>query len=278
MADHIHELWDTLHMRQYSIFHIPVWSFFSRPLYAEIGTRWRGTCLGYLFLLLLFCWAITIYRLHIEVCRYIDSEVPAIAAQVPTVTITNGLAHVTVEQPYVISDPDTDRPILIIDTTGATSSLMGSEAMALLTADELIMRRSETETRAFKVSELEGTSIDSKTVNAWAQTVKRYFALAIYPFSVLVSFLARAMEALIFAGLGMLLSRRLGAGLRFAAALRLAITALSPAIMVKTIATALGVFSGGASILAMIMTLAFLVFGIRATMAPPPDATFAPRQ
>jgi hypothetical protein len=42
-------------MRRYSIFHPLVLAFYSKPLYQDVGRRWKGTGLGYLLLLLAVC-------------------------------------------------------------------------------------------------------------------------------------------------------------------------------------------------------------------------------
>jgi hypothetical protein len=45
------------HTKKYSIFHIPVFSFFSRELYRDVGMHWKGVNFLYLLLLLaiIFC-------------------------------------------------------------------------------------------------------------------------------------------------------------------------------------------------------------------------------
>lgn len=263
-------------MKAFSIFHIPVWAFFSRPLYAEIGRTWNGTGLGYLLLFMACCWTITASRLQNETRRLIDRELPAIASQLPAITIKDGKASVAADQPYRIHRHGATAPVAILDTTGATTTLEAPETMVLLTADSLLMRNGPTDTRTFLLKDMADSTLDAAALGAMGERFKQYFVLILYPFMVAGSFAIRALQAVIFAGLGSLLTRRLGGGLGFQALLRLSIAAMTPAILIYTLAFGLGLpvnYFGG---IGLVLTAAYLLFGIRACLTPPPDPDVAP--
>jgi hypothetical protein len=91
-------------MKRYRIFHIPVLAFFSKGLYTDVAFNWKGTCLGYLFLLLAVCWIPAMIELDSGLDNFVETEAPKIISQVPTITIKDGVASIDEPQPYYIYD------------------------------------------------------------------------------------------------------------------------------------------------------------------------------
>ena len=69
----------------------------------------------------------------------------------PDITVSKGIVSAEVQMPYIIMNKK-NSPLMIIDTTGKTVSLEGSDAFALLTKSELIVRRTRTSTWKFSTS------------------------------------------------------------------------------------------------------------------------------
>ena len=140
-------------MKRFSIFHIPVLSFFSKELYIDVGLHWKGVNFLYLLLLLAICWIPTMIGIHVSFLDFIDNEAPAVVEQVPEITITNGEASIKEPQPYYIKDPENGDVLAIIDTTGTIDSLEDPNAICLLTKSRVIYRETKCETRTFGLSE-----------------------------------------------------------------------------------------------------------------------------
>ncbi|TKJ38924.1 MAG: hypothetical protein CEE38_04300 [Planctomycetes bacterium B3_Pla] len=79
-----------VHTKTYSIFHIPVFSFFSKELYRDVGMHWKGVNFLYLLLLLAICLLPTTIKMYIGFANFANNEAPAIIEQIPEITINNG--------------------------------------------------------------------------------------------------------------------------------------------------------------------------------------------
>jgi len=210
-------------------------SFYSKALYQDVGRNWKKISLLYLLLLLSVCSIPIVFRVHSALSDYLHQEAPKIVKQVPVIIIDKGVASVNEEMPYIIKDPESSAPLIIIDTTGKTDSLKGSDAIVLLTKTKLFFRRSARDTRTLDLSEIDTLTIDQARVYDWIETFLDYFIFVFYPFALLFSFLFRLVEALIFGAIGMLFARNMKVPLRYQATLSLALVSMTPAIILDTL-------------------------------------------
>ncbi|HEV8375196.1 MAG TPA: DUF1189 family protein, partial [Candidatus Polarisedimenticolia bacterium] len=100
-------------MKQYGIFHPLALSFFSRSLYRDVAENWRGTGFLYLLLLLALCWIPPIVKFHRMTSGVLLTLGPAVLEQVPTVRIRGGEASIQEPQPYSVTVPGSDTPLLV---------------------------------------------------------------------------------------------------------------------------------------------------------------------
>jgi hypothetical protein len=222
-------------MKRFSTVHPLYLSFYSKALYRDVGRNWGKVSFLYLFLLLAVCSIPIMFRVHSAVSDYLHSEAPKIVKQVPVITISKGIASVNEQMPYIIRDPQKGTPLAIIDTTGKTDSLKGSDAVVLLTKTKLFFRRSPADTRTLDLSEIDTLTIDQTTLYEWIETFLEYFIYVFYPFALLLSFLFRTAEALIFGAIGMLFAKNRGVPMRYQATLSLAVVSMTPAIILDTL-------------------------------------------
>jgi hypothetical protein len=228
-------------MRQYTIFHAPVMSFFSRNFYRDVGLNWNGTGLAYLLLLLIICSVPYIVKVHLEVNNFIKSNAPAIIYQIPPIKIIKGEASTAEAETYRIISPDNKKVIAIIDTTGQTTSLEGTDAKVLLTKTDLIYKHSDVETRTFNLKTVDNFSIDLKKIVIWLGLFDNYFAILLFPFLVMGFFIYRALQLLIYGVIGLLFAKLCKADLTYKTLYRLAVMAVTPAIIVNTIFQTAGI-------------------------------------
>lgn len=59
-------------MKQHSIFHAPVLSFFSKSLYRDVCHKRKGVGFAYL-LLLAVCWIAPVVKVHMELSNFVDN-------------------------------------------------------------------------------------------------------------------------------------------------------------------------------------------------------------
>jgi hypothetical protein len=258
-------------MKKFSIIHIPVLSFFSKELYRDVGLNFRGTCLGYLFLILVICWIPAMVKIHLGFSDFIKNEAPAVIDQVPEITITDGQVSIQEPQPYYIRDPDSNDVLAVIDTTGTITSLEEPNAFCLLMKTKVMWRKSDFETRSFDLSQVESFTLDRDRIMDFLSVVGKFLAVIMYPFVLLSSYVYRIIQALIYAAIGLLFASACKVSLSYGALLRLAVAAMTPCMIIKTVLGLAGVYVPCvASLLYLLVTLAYLFFGVKACLQTPP--------
>ncbi len=251
-------------MKRFSIIHPIYMSFYSRELYRDVARNWGGGVFAYLFVLLALCWIPSTGKIKSDISGFINYEMPKVINQLPAITISDGQATVDADMPYTITDPDTGKPLVILDTTGTTTSLNGSDAVVLLTKDRLIAKRNEAETRIYELSEFGNALINQDLVNGWAATFDKWFFIIIYPFVLFFSYIFRMLQALVYALIGMLYDRSMNTRLGYMALVRLAAVAVTPAIIINTVRFTAGWDVPGWTFISFMVAMGYLYFGVMA--------------
>lgn len=248
-------------MRSYSIFHVPVLSFFSKKLYIDVSRNWKGVNFLYLLLLLAVCLIPKMIDLHRGISNFLSIEAPAIVNQVPEITITDGRVSIKETQPYYIIDPDSNKPLAIIDTTGRIESIKDTGAFCLLTSNKLMIKKSEFENRTYDLSNVKAFSMDGEQIAGWLQIGGKFLAVAIYPFALLGSYVYRIVQVLIYAAIGLLFASLCNTKLSYSALVRLAVVAVTPCIIVATILGLAGIYIPG--FLYFVAAMVYLFFAVK---------------
>ena len=260
---------DKKFMKKFSIIHIPVLSFFSKDFYREVGLQWKGICFGYLLLLLAICWIPMMVRIHKGFAGFVKNDAPTIVDQVPEITITDGQVSIDEPEPYYIKIPDTNDNLAVIDTTGSIKSPADANAFFLLTNNLIITRQSDFETRSFELSQDKSFTVDSARITGWLNTIKKGLVIIMYPIALLSSYAYRIVQALIFAAIGLLFASMCRVSLSYGVLLRLAVVAMTPCMIVKTVFGLAAVYFPCIGLLYIVITLAYLYFGIHACSQTP---------
>lgn len=263
-------------MRKYTIFHVPILSFFSKALYRDVALNWKGTGFGYLFLLLAVCWIPAIVNMQKGLSRFAKSEAPAVISQIPAIRIVDGQASADVPQPHFIREPKEDKVIAVIDTTGTITSLDQTEALVLVTRTAGIMRNSKVETRTFQFAEIKNFTLDQAMLTTWMEAIRRFTVPVLYPLALLGSFSSRIVQTLIYALIGMLLAKWSRTRRPYLSLVRLSVVALTPPIIVETIVLAGGGRLPHAGWVYFVAAMAYLFFGIRAAREETPASAPQP--
>lgn len=251
-------------MKHYSIYQIPVLSFFSKNMYRYVASGWKGTGFAYLLLLLVICWIITLIKVHVQVGNFIDNEAYQIISQVPVISLSGGNASIEESQPYYIKNPENGKDLIIIDTTGKITSLDNTEAIALIKKTEGIFKKSEIETRTISFQKFGNFTLDQDLLNKLTNIVKKLMAIVFFPFAVLGSFVFRIVQALVYGAIGMLFALMHKSKMPYVATLRLAVVAVTPSLILKTLLDVFGVTVPYAGLWYFLIAMAYLFFGVRA--------------
>lgn len=255
-------------MKKFSVIHVPILSFFSGDLYRDVGLNWRGVCFGYLFLLIAVCTIPRVFILQKIISLFIDEQAPPLLKQVPKITITNGEVHVDDTQPYYIKAPDGNEVLAIIDTTGEIQSLDGTAAFVLLTKTKLIYRQSKVEYRTYDLSGIKEFVLEKGKIMGWLNIGKKLIVPVLLPFILLGSYIFRIIQALIYAAIGLIFIAFCRVKLSYDALVRLAVIAVTPCIILRTIFEIASVHVPMAGLWFFLLAVGYLYVGVRASSQP----------
>jgi hypothetical protein len=204
--------------------------------------------------------------------------------QIPPIVINDGQVQVDAEQPYFITQPDSDEPIAVIDTTGQYTSLRQlPNTFILLTQGELIYRTNPQRSETLDLSQVESFEIDADSAQARITTALPVFTTITFAVLLVVSTVWRFGLALVLGGIGVLIARRYGKDLAYYDLLRLSVIALTPVILVETVLWIIG-FAGLCAwwLLSLIIAVAYVWYGVRCVgeihSGTDPDQPWSPYQ
>ena len=258
-------------MSKYSIFQIPLLSFYSTDLYRDMALNKKGLGFGYLFLLLAFCWLIIVLAMDNKIDAYFDEYSPGFLAQFPEITIQDGKASIRESQPYYIDDPESGRPLAVIDTTGTINSLEQTEAVILLNKNTVTFEKNQIETRTFDLSEVGDMVLDRELLSTWIEATKSYMPAVMYPIALSGSFFYRIIQMLIYAAIGLLFASMLKLEPDYSQLLRLSVVAATPAILINTFLWVAGINLPMSGLIFFGMSMVYLYLGIKATVETEPE-------
>lgn len=261
-------------MKKYSLMHPLVYSFFSRSLYRDVGSSWKGHCLLYLLCLLSLSVIPGVLRARLEIVADVSAAAPGYIRQLPTITIHKGALSIDRPEPYLIVEESTGRTKAVIDTTGKISSLEGSEAVVLVTKTSLVVKKDAKETKTFDLTAFDGVSLDSKSAYDLLEIFEEFIPVVLYPVAVFFSFLRYALEIFLLALIGVLLCRAAKTPLSAPALIRVSAISITPGTVLGALLVLSGLKVPYWPMISFASSLFYLFFGIRANAgSDTPQAT-----
>lgn len=208
-------------------------------------------------------------KFHHAVSEFIQNRLPLYAEQLPVITIAKGKVSTDVPTPYVIENPETGAPFIIIDTTGAVTTLQDTEAFALVTVDKILYRKRNT-VRTLDLSDIDSLIIDYERVTEWGQFAKRWLAVILYPFATFFSFLWRTIQTLVFAAIGVLFVRHSRTRLGYKALVRLSAVAITPPVVLDALLFYFDTKIPLWPLFFFAISMGYLYYGVRSCAPSPP--------
>jgi Protein of unknown function (DUF1189) len=242
-------------------------SFHSKELYCDVAKKWKGTGLLYLVFLLAICWAVQIIKVQFGITHFAKQEGTNLVKQIPGITISDGEVSTGVQTPYFIKDEKGD-VVAIIDLTGQYTSLENTTAKMLLTRNHLLVASSGSETRDINLKNVRSFHMNQARAQGWLNLVQGWFAIVLYLFGLLFIFIYRAIQALIYALFGMVFARMMKVTLSYLTLLRLAIVAVTPAIILNLLHSVMGLHTPLWGPVCFLIAMGYLVFAIKSNSAP----------
>ena len=250
-------------MKRYTIFQAPIMAFFSSSFYRDVGLNWKGIGFAYLLLLLAVCCIIISIPIHFSFVDLVDNKAPLITPQIPPIKIINGEASVDVVQPYEIINSESGKVFGLIDTTGKVVSMEGTEARILLTKSNVIYKKNDGTTTGFDFKMVKNFTLDQQKVSNWLKAFRNYGAACVFLFIVIVNFVLRIVQVLIYAAIGLFFAKWCKTSQPYRTLLRLSVMAITPIIIVTTIFEIANITIPLRWLLFFIAAMGYLFFGVR---------------
>jgi hypothetical protein len=243
---------------------------FSPDVWRDAARNWRGIGLLYMLVLLIITWSVVMVRGYNSYAHFVKAEAPQLVDQIPAVTITNGVVSIDKPEPCIITDPQTHKPLVIFDTTGATTEPPRSSPSVLVTRSKMLSRRHGL-VQEHDLSRVKSFYLDKHRVNGWLMSFKSWFIPLLLPLMVIFSLIGRLILMLITAGIGMGLAAMMGASISYAAMLRLSALAMTPTMLLSTFLTAAGLPDFW-NFIGIAVVLIYLAMMVKANTALFPDS------
>ncbi len=251
-------------MKRFSLLHPLFLSFYSKPLYRDAAWNKKGFCLLYLFILLALTWAPVAVQVQINMNRFAKDKAPKIIAQLPKIQIKNGIASTEEARPYLIKDPDTDKPLILLDTSLSDAPPSDSTAPIALTKTQLAIQRGTVEERTMDFSQIKDWSANQDDYRWMVEVFRAWFAIFLYPFALFGSFLFRVLLASLYGMMGLLFAGAFRIELDYRASVRLSVIAFTPPIMLDTIKILSGLSLDYWGPICFLIATGYLVYGLKA--------------
>jgi hypothetical protein len=228
-------------MKKYNFFTAPFLSFFSKDFYVELATKWKGTGLLHLFLLLLLAWGFYSIKVYVNFAEFIDEEMPPVVNQIPVINITDGVASTETDEIFEIRGFENNELFCVVDTTGEITSLDDTEAKMLVVENGIHMRQGPNRTKFTSFQEVEEFTVTPEVISRFLAMMKLLWLPICFPFFILFSFAFRGIQLLVYAGIGMVMTTRKREQFSFGVSYRLCAYSITPVIVVSTLFDLIGV-------------------------------------
>lgn len=253
-------------MKRYNYLQTIYLSFFSRDLYRDVAKNWGAGVVLYLFILLVICWAVMIFKFQPGLNRSFQHVANELAPQVPEIHVKNGEVSTPENRPYLIKDPESGEAIAIIDTSGKYPDLneTPSSTKILVTNNKVFYLSDANSEKIQKIPTNVTADIKPDKVKQVMIRVVDWLWVIFFPVFLLVSLAYRLIQALVYAVIGKMFSALSNVPLTYSELLKLSMVAVTPVIVLSTILDWFTVTFPFQLLVYFIISMAYLIFAIGA--------------
>lgn len=252
-------------MRQYGMFKAFFMSFYSKDLYRDVVKTWGGYAILYLLLLVVISWVPIIVEMQLALNQVYAQDSDKFVQQIPVLTIANGKISTPEKHPYIIKliDNDKDR-LAVIDTTGKYKTLEEAQATMLITETEVITQTKPDEVRINTIPANLDVKLYPQVINGYIKKYLGYSWILLFPLFVLLGFIYRFIEVIIYSVFGKIMSSMTHTILSYGQIMQIMMVALTPAIVACTVFSAFNVHFPYQELFYFALAMAYLLLGIKA--------------
>jgi len=249
-------------------------SFYSRDLYRQVVTEWKGIGILYLMLLLAICWLPSATRWVRGLQGFAATEGTKFVKQLPTVTIQNGVMTATPPGRHVIRlEGDEGRPgqpvFIIDDSIDSIPSDPTFDGFILTRREAAVLQPSKRERRVYTLTPAADMNATPDDVDGFIRSMAVWVPPIMYLLAVAGALVFRVVQSLLYGIVAMTYARRHRVELTHASAMRLASVAVTPVVVIRTLMW-FGTWEPAWYLrwpVAVLITFAYIAFGIRALTA-----------
>jgi len=246
----------------------PFFAFYSRALYQHVARAWRGSGLGYLFLVTACCSLFITVRAASILDDFFSHQLMPVLNQVPTLSIKGGELQPLTTTPLVIMAPESQRPGLIIDTS-AQPRLDELSPQVWLLQHQARVRQPDGNYQVVDFSSMGDLELDKPTLMAVADKLRSFVKVLSFLPIQLSEFVYRLLQALLYSIAGLAYCRLLKVSLGYQVLLRLTCVAMTPALLISSLLFFMGVNLPVLGVLYFVASQAYLYFAIQSVGAAP---------
>ncbi len=214
-------------------------SFYSREVYRDVATRWTGTGLLYLLLLLALSWLPSAIRWSLGLRHFAVTESQAVVRQLPTVTVKDGIMTAQPSGRHVIAlEPEKGSAgdVLVIDDTADTIPVeAGADTFAVARTEAGMIPPGRGERRVWPFGQALNLEVTPEDVNGFVRGLAFVVPPIGYVSALAGSFVFRLLQTLLYGAATRAYARQQGVTLDYAAAVRLAVVAITPVVVIRTL-------------------------------------------
>ena len=271
-------------MKRFSILHPLFMSFFSAELYQDVGRKWKGVGLGYLFLAMAILQVPMAVKIHVSFSKWVATGAGEVVDKIPQINIRRGEVSTNVETPYFIPQPTdpanrigkNSEYLAVIDLTGKYRSLEDVNSDLLLTRRSLIVRNRPAEVRTYDLSGVESFSMDRARIHGWLESSRYFVAPGFYGLVLVFSFFYRVVQVALYAAVGILFARSMNAALEYPALMRMAAVAVTPPMILNEVVNLAQINIPLWSLICLGIAMGYLYFGVKVSAGVAPLAAISP--
>lgn len=251
-------------MQKYNMLQAFFMSFYSRDLYRDVAKNWGGKAYLYLLLLVILSSIPITILLQTAANSSYKAYSAKIMPQLPVLDIKNGEITTPENRPYFLKDPETQKTIAIIDTTGQYTTLEQAQTDFLLTKTDFISRRSSHEVRIDTLPKDITMKVDPQTLDQYIQKFVGLAWVVIFVFLVPLFYIYRLLLALFYSLIGKLYSAMTGANVKFGEIMQISLIAITPSFVLQIINMLFALHVPHMGLISFLLALFYLFFGISA--------------
>ncbi len=251
-------------MKQFALWQAPFYSFWSKSFYVDVAKNWRGVAYSYLFLLICFTWVFMAIKKQMDLSYYVEHSINPIVQQMPVVTIDKGILSIDCPSPCTLKD-SLGLPAVTFDTREKPMGIDEMPGNFLITKDSVYAKGQPSDQKIDLSTMKDHTVIDKKVAKQFLADFCKSVGLIVFMIAVPLCFIFCILQSLLYALMGILITRLNKVELSYPALIRLSVMAMTPVLFIDSIIKVRGLDYAiwlVWPLVAFLITCGYLIFGI----------------